>query len=110
MLYFSRWVVQMYSSTELHFRYKDAERLHTSHYNFALTRGDIHGLAIACGNIGFLKFYNPEESDDALVYQFIEYALAEQVGDCARMGVAFNKIGKLYTTLGYDILVFGKSL
>ena len=65
-------------------------------------RGDIHGLAIACGNIGFLKFYNPEEFDDSVVYQFIEYSLAEQVGDFARMGIAFNKIGKLYTTLGYN--------
>lgn len=86
----------------LRFRYKDAERLHTVHHNFALNRGDIHGLAISCGNIGFLKFYNPEEFDDSVVYQFIEYSLAEQVGDFARMGIAFNKIGKLYTTLGYN--------
>lgn len=82
-------------------RYRDAERLHNSHYTIALNRGDTHGLAIACGNIGFLKFYNPEEFDDSLVYQFIEYSLAEQVGDFARMGISFNKIGKLYTTLGY---------
>lgn len=86
----------------IHFRYKDAENLHTAHHNFALKRGDIHGLAISCGNIGFLKFYNPEEFDDSVVYQFIEYSLAEQVGDCARTGIAFNKIGKLYTTLGYN--------
>ena len=65
----------------------------------------MHGLAIACGNIGFLKFYNPEEFDDSVVYQFIEYSLAEQVGDFARMGITFNKIGKLYTTLGYDLIV-----
>ena len=88
--------------TFLRFRYKDAERLHTIHHNFALNRGDIHGLAISCGNIGFLKFYNPEEFDDSVVYQFIEYSLAEQVGDFARTGIAFNKIGKLYTTLGYN--------
>ena len=86
----------------IHFRYKDAENLHTAHHNFALKRGDIHGLAISCGNIGFLKFYNPEEFDDSVVYQFIEYSLAEQVGDFARTGIAFNKIGKLYTTLGYN--------
>ena len=67
-----------------------------------MRRGDIHGLAIACGNIGFLKFYNPEEFDDSVVYQFIEYSLAEQVGDFARMGIAFNKIGKLYTALGFN--------
>ena len=84
------------------FRYKDAARLHTTHHNVALSRGDIHGLAISCGNIGFLKFYNPEEFDDSVVYQFIEYSLAEQVGDFARTGIAFNKIGKLYTTLGYN--------
>ena len=84
------------------FRYKDAERLHTAHYNFALSRGDIHGLAISCGNIGFLKFYNPEEFDDSVVFQFIGYSLAEEVGDFARTGIAFNKIGKLYTTLGYN--------
>ena len=65
----------------------------------------MHGLAIACGNIGFLKFYNPEEFDNSVVYQFIEYSLAEQVGDFARMGITFNKIGKLYTTLGYDVIV-----
>ena len=84
------------------FRYKDAERLHTIHHNFALSRGDIHGLAISCGNIGFLKFYNPEDFDGSVMYQFIEYSLAEQVGDFARTGIAFNKIGKLYTTLGYN--------
>ena len=67
-----------------------------------MSRGDIHGLAIACGNIGFLNFYNPEKFDDSVVYQFIEYSLAEQVGDFARTGIAFNKIGKLYTTLGYN--------
>ena len=65
----------------------------------------MHGLAIACGNIGFLKFYNPEEFDDSVVYQFIEYSLAEQIGDFARKGIAFNKIGKLYTTLGYDMII-----
>ena len=86
--------------TFLPFRYKDAESLHTVHRNFALNRGDIHGLAISCGNIGFSKFYNPEELEDSVVYQFIEYSLAEQVGDFARTGIAFNKIGKLYTTLG----------
>lgn len=73
-----------------------------AHHKLALSRGDIHGLAIACGNIGFLKFYNPEEFDDSVVYQFVEYSLAEQVGDFARMGIAFNKIGKVYTTLGYN--------
>ncbi|KAL9950439.1 hypothetical protein ACROYT_G042934 [Oculina patagonica] len=83
-------------------RYKDAERLHTVHHNFALSRGDIHGLAISCGNIGFLKFYNPEEFDDSVVLQFIEYSLSEEVGDFARMGIACNKIGKLYTKLGYN--------
>ena len=88
--------------TFLPFRYKDAENLHTAHHNIALKRGDIHGLAISCGNIGFLKFYNPEEFEDSVVYQFIEYSLAEQVGDFARTGIAFNKIGKLYTTLGYN--------
>lgn len=82
-------------------RYRDAEEKHRDHYNIALERGDTHGLAIACGNIGFLKFYNSEEFDDSLVYQFIEYSLAEQIGDFARMGISFNKIGKLYTTLGY---------
>ena len=86
----------------IRFRYKDAERLHTAHHNFALNRGDIHGLAISCGNIGFLKFYNPEEFDDSVVLQFIEYSLAEEVGNFARMGIAFNKIGKLYTTIGYN--------
>ena len=49
-----------------------------------------------------MKFYNPDEFDDSVVYQFIEYSLAEEVGDFARMGIAFNKIGKLYTTLGYN--------
>lgn len=83
-------------------RYKGAERLHKTHYDLALSRGDIHGLAIACGNIGFLKFYNPHKFDDSLVYQFIEYSLAEQIGDFSRMGIAFNKIGKLYTKLGYN--------
>ncbi|CAH3030729.1 unnamed protein product [Porites evermanni] len=82
-------------------RYWDAEQLHGTHCNIALKRGDIHGLAIACGNIGFLKFYNPQEADASVVYQFIEYSLAGQLGDFARMGIAFNKIGKLYTTLGY---------
>ena len=70
------------------------------HFNIALKRGDTHGLAIAHGNIGFLKFYNTEDFEDSLVYQFIEYSLSEQVGDFARMGISFNKIGKLYTTLG----------
>ena len=84
-------------------RYWDAEQLHGTHCNIALKRGDIHGLAIACGNIGFLKFYNPQETDASVVYQFIEYSLAGQLGDFARMGIAFNKIGKLYTTLGYGI-------
>ncbi|XP_022807865.1 tetratricopeptide repeat protein 28-like isoform X2 [Stylophora pistillata] len=83
-------------------RYKDAEQLFSKHYEYALSRGDIHGLAVACNNIGYLKFYNPNEFNDSVVYQFIAYSLAEQVGDFARMGMAFNKIGKLYTTLGYN--------
>lgn len=74
--------------------------MHRAHYDIALERGDTHGLAIACGNIGFLKFYNPNDFNDSLVQQFIEYSLAEQIGDFARMGISFNKIGKLYTTLG----------
>ena len=90
-------------------RYLDAEQLHETHCNIALNRGDIHGLAIACGNIGFLKFYNPQEVNASVVYQFIEYSLAEQLGDFARMGIAFNKIGKLYTTLGYGIFVIPNS-
>ena len=49
-----------------------------------------------------MKFYNPKEFDDSVVYQVVEYSLAEQVGDFARMGMAFNKISKLYTTLGYN--------
>ena len=40
-----------------------------------------------------------------MVYQFIEYSLAEQIGDFSRMGIAFNKIGKLYTKMGYDVKV-----
>ena len=67
-----------------------------------MSRGDIHGLAIACNNIGYLKFYNPKEFDDSVVYQYIAYSLAGEVGDFARMGMAFNKIGKLYTALGYN--------
>ncbi|XP_029195923.2 tetratricopeptide repeat protein 28-like [Acropora millepora] len=82
-------------------RYRDAERWHRAHYNMALKRGDTHGLAIACGNIGFLQFYNLKKFNDCLTYQFNEYSLAEQVGDFARMGISFNKIGKLYTTLGF---------
>ncbi|PFX14357.1 Tetratricopeptide repeat protein 28 [Stylophora pistillata] len=76
-------------------RYKDAEQLFSKHDKYALSRGDIYGLAIASGNIGFLKFYNRKEFDDSVECQFIEYSLAEQVGDFARMGMAFNKIGKL---------------
>ena len=67
-----------------------------------MSRGDIHGLAIACNNIGYLKFYNPKEFDDSVMYQYIAYSLAGEVGDFARMGMAFNKIGKLYTALGYN--------
>ncbi len=86
----------------IRFRYKDAERLHTAHHNIALRRGDIHGLATSCCNIGFLKFYNPEEFDDSVVFEFIGYSLSEEVGDFGRAGIAFNKLGKLYGTLGYN--------
>ena len=86
-------------------RYCVAEQLHEYHRDIALIRGDKHGLAIACGNIGFLKFYNSQEAEASVVYQFSEYSLAKELGDFARMGIAFNKIGKLYTKLGYGIFV-----
>ena len=82
-------------------RYKDAELYHLTHYHVALRRGDLHGLAVASGNIGFLKYYDPEQYEKSVVLQAMEYSLAEKVGDFARMGIAFNKIGKLYTTLGH---------
>ena len=72
-----------------------------NHYDLALKRGDVHGVAVACGNIGFLKYYDPTEREASVVFQAIECSLAEQVGDTARMGIACNKIGKLYTVLGH---------
>ena len=75
-------------------RYKCAEDYHNKHTKIALNRGDVHGVAVSHGNLGFLKFYNPLEYDLSVVYQAVEYELAKEIGDFGRTGIAMNKIGE----------------
>ena len=55
---------------------------------------------MACGNLGFLKYYNPNELTDSVIYQAVTYNICEKIGDRFRQGVACNNIGKVYTKLG----------
>lgn len=64
------------------------------HIKIALERGDVYGVAVSYGNLGFLKFYNPEEHDLSVVYQTTEFELAREIGDFGRTGIAMNKIGE----------------
>ena len=82
-------------------RFQDARECHKKHYNIALRRGDFQGLAVACNNIGYLKYYNPKEHDDSVAFQGLGYYLANKVGDVTRKGMVLTKTGKLYTNLGH---------
>ena len=56
---------------------------------------------MACGNLGYLKFYKPGELTESVGYLAMQYKFSARFGDKFRKCVACNYIGKVYTALGH---------
>ena len=94
--------------------YAKALKRQRIYYNFALHRGDIAALALACGYLGFTNYsLNQPDYDTAVVFLSSRLELARQLGDVQGVRWCMNNIGKTYHSLGYHDLtlpLFEKSL
>ena len=94
--------------------YAKALKRQRIYYNFALHRGDMAALALACGYLGFTNYsLNQPDYDTAVVFLSSRLELARQLGDVQGVRWCMNNIGKTYHSLGYHDLtlpLFEKSL
>ena len=94
--------------------YAKALKRQHMYYDFALHRGDIASLALACGSLGFTNYsLNQPDYDIAVVYLSSRLELSRQLGDVQGIRRCMNNIGKAYHSLGYHQLtlpLFEKSL
>lgn len=93
-----------YRSAGLYAKALKRQRLY---YDFALHRGDIAALALACGYLGFTNYsLNQPDYDTAIVYLSSRLQLSRQLGDVQGIRWCMNNIGKAYHSLGHHDLTF----
>ncbi len=80
--------------------FADALRLQHEFYDFALSRGDVAGLAAACGYIGFTTYsLSIPDYTEAITFLSCRSVLSQCIGDLQGYRWCLNNIGRCYLQL-----------